>query len=212
MHADTGFPLTLAHVRSAPVSLLLAGVKSWLARENPVCLMHPHGFYVALLHCTEAEEWRFHMWPKGTRNVLGMPAFIHTHDRNLESRVLEGELTNILYDVREVTLGGRPLYTVEYGGDRYKSSTSNLLKRTDSRVETTIRCRETIRPGGMYCVEHHIFHEVVVPESRTTTTIVCMNRRSPGAVNVVGIDGYRAMISFARTERRAEHFLALIEE
>lgn len=85
MPADTGFPLTLAHVQSAPVFLLLAGVKPWLARENPVCLMHPHGFYVALLHFTEAEEWRFHTWPKGTRNVLGMSAFIHTHDRNVES-------------------------------------------------------------------------------------------------------------------------------
>ena len=36
----------------------------------------------------------------------GCPAFIHTHDRYVESRVLEGELTNIRYDVREVTLGG----------------------------------------------------------------------------------------------------------
>lgn len=210
MHADTGFPLTLAYVQSASAPLLLTGLKSWLARENPVCLMHPHGFYVVLLHCTGAEEWRFHIWPEGARNVVGMPAFIHTHDRHVESRVLQGELTNILYDVSEVTSGGQPLYIVKYDGDRYAASTSNLLRRTDRRVEPTVRLRETVGLGGMYRIERHTFHEAVVPENLTTITLVCMHRRSPGGVKVIGIDGYRAAITLVRAEHRAQNFLELI--
>jgi hypothetical protein len=80
MFVDLGFPLTLDYVRVAPVQELHAALKTWLERENPICLMHPHGFYVVLLGRDEKEEWRFHFWPKGPRTTLGMPAFIHTHD------------------------------------------------------------------------------------------------------------------------------------
>ncbi|MBA4142829.1 MAG: hypothetical protein H0X43_07450 [Nitrosospira sp.] len=139
-----------------------------------------------------------------------MPAFIHTHDRHIESRVLQGELTNILYDVGGVSFGGRPLYIVEYGGDRYASSTANLLRRTDRRLEPTVRRRESVGPGGMYRIERQTFHEAIVPENLTTITLVCMHSRSPGPVKVIGIDGYSEVIAFVRAEHRAQVFLKLI--
>jgi hypothetical protein len=49
MYADLGFPLMLDHVRTAPVPVLLAAVKKWLELENPICLMHLHGFYVVFV-------------------------------------------------------------------------------------------------------------------------------------------------------------------
>jgi len=206
MYADLGFPVTLDHVRSAPVSVLLAAVKRWLERENPACLMHPHGFFIVLLGRTETEEWRLHFWPQGPRSITGMPAFIHTHDRHVESRILQGQLTNILYDVAAVPTGGQPLYEVGYGGDRYASATSNFLRYATTRVQAIVRRRDTMRRGDKYYVERFAYHEAVVPEQLATSTLVCMHGRAPGAIRVVGLDGYPGTIAFTRAEHRAHAF------
>jgi len=42
---------------------------------------------------TQSEEWRLHFWHKGPRVVIGMPAFIHTHNCHVESRILKGQIT-----------------------------------------------------------------------------------------------------------------------
>jgi len=197
----------LDHVRTAPAPVLLASVKTWLERENPICLMHPHGFYVVLVGRTETEEWRFHFWPQGPRVISGMPAFIHTHDRHIESRVLQGQLTNILYDVAAVSTGGLPLYEVEYQGDRYASATSNFLRQATMRVQPTILRHDTMGCGDTYRVERHAYHEAVVPEELATSTLVCMHGRSPGTIMVVGLDGYPETIAFTRTEHHARAFI-----
>ena len=210
MYADLGFPLTWDHVRTAPVPSLLAAVKAWLKRENPICLMHPHGFYVVPLGRTETEEWRFHFWPEGSRTITGMPARIHTHDRHVESRVLQGQLTNILYDLAVVPAGGQPLYEVAYDGDRYAPATSNFLRRSTIRVQPIIRCRDTLERGDKYHVERHGYHEAVVPEQLATSTLVCMHGHSPGVVMVVGLAGYPETIAFRRAEHRALVFAAML--
>jgi hypothetical protein len=206
MCADLGFPLTLDHIRAAPAAVLLTAVKTWLERKDPICLMHPHGFYVVLLGRTEMGEWRFHFWPRGPRAIAGMPAFIHTHDRHVESRILQGQLTNTLYEVAEVPTGGQPLYEVGYGGDRYAPATSNFLRQTTTRVQPIIRRRDAMRCGDTYHVERHAYHEASVPEQLATSTLVCMHGRSPGAVMVVGLDGYPETIAFRRAEHRALAF------
>jgi len=207
MSANLQFPLTLDYVRTAPISALSAALTKWLAQTNPVCLLHPHGFYVVLLERNELEEWRFHFWPRGPRAVTRMPAFIHTHDRHVESRVLQGQLTNTLSEVAEVPSGGRPLYEVGYDGDRHASETSNVLRHTGTRVSSAILCHNTVQRGNTYHVELHAYHEVTVPNHVATSTLVCMHGRAPGAVMVVGLDGYPETIAFKRTERRADDFL-----
>jgi hypothetical protein len=202
MCADLGFSLTRDHVRTTPAPILLAAVKKWLERENPICLMHPHGFYVVLLGRNETEEWRFHFWPKGSRTIAGMPAFIHTHDRHIESRILQGQLTNILYDLITVPAGGQPLYQVSYDGDRYASATSNFLRQTTTRVQPIIRNRYTMGCGDMYHIERHVYHEAAVPVQLATATLVCMHGHSPGSVMVIGLNGYPETIAFRRVERR----------
>src|SRR3546814_15631072 len=98
MLADLGLPLEWSRVRTEPLPALRSAVRNWLTRKNPTCLIHPHGFYVVLLGRTESVEWRLHFWPKGQRVVTGMPAFIHTHNFHVESRILKGQITNILYN------------------------------------------------------------------------------------------------------------------
>ena len=65
----------------------------------------------------------------------------------------------------------------------------------------------TVQRGNTYHVERHAYHEVTVPNHVATSTLVCMHGRAPGAVMVVGLDGYPETIAFKRTERRADDFL-----
>jgi hypothetical protein len=203
MLADLGFPLTRDYVRTASVLFLRTEVKKWLKRENPICLKHPLGFYVALLGRNETEEWRFHFWPKESRAVIGIPPGIHTHDYRVESRILQGKLINTIYNVALVKTGGQPIYVVSYGGDRYASETSNYLRQTTERVEPTVQRRDTLHCGDMYHIESHTYHKVTVPEQLETSTLVCMHGRSSGPVRVVGLDGYPETISFKREHNRA---------
>lgn len=207
MFANHGLPLTFEYVHSTPVTELLSKVKAWVEQFDPICLMHPHGFYVVLLGRTDTEEWRFHYWPKGPRRILGMPAYIHTHNRHVCSRILEGQLTNVLYEVGEVETGGKPLYEVTYGGDRYLSTTSNGLLRTTARVIPVIQQRNTVRSGEIYTVERHAYHAAEVSEHIPTATLVCMHGDPMGGAKVVGLDGFPNAIYFKRTDIRASTLL-----
>lgn len=204
MRAETSIFLTHQQVRSTPTHVLLADLKAWLIRMNPGALLHPHGFHVVLLSRTDEEEWRLHFWPPGPRVVTGMPAFIHTHDRHVDSWVLQGRLTNILYDVQIVPAGGTPLYEVGYAGDRYRSMTSNILSRTAQRVQAGVLSEATMQPGDTYRVDRHDYHEAIVPDDVCTATLVRMHARAPGAVKVVGLDGFPETIAFRRTKLSTE--------
>ncbi|WP_231023140.1 hypothetical protein [Sphingomonas sp. IC-11] len=174
-------------------------IKRWLTRENPVCLRHPHGFYVALLKRGLDEEWRFHLWPKGPRVITGMPAFVHTHDSDVESRVLSGALTNTLYDIAHVSSEGQPLYQVGYSADRYLSTTRNWLENTGSRIIVCRREEQYVIPGKGYIVDADDFHEATISENCVTATLVRMTARRPATVYVAGVDGYASRIDFVRT-------------
>lgn len=206
MLAKFEFPLEWSRVRTEPLHSLRSAVKIWLTRANPTCLIHPHGFYVVLLGRTATEEWRLHFWPKGARIVAGMPAFIHTHNCHVESRILTGQITNILYNVTVESSGGHPLYEVHYSGDRYATATSNSLRQTGRRVHAAIQRRDTYKSGDVYSVERNAYHEAVVSEQSSTSTLVCMHGRLPGAVMVVGVDGYPQTIAFTRAEYHAQDF------
>lgn len=198
MRAEPNFPLELEYVREASPAQLMAEIRNWLVGTNPDCLIHPHGFFVVALKQTEIGDWRFHFWPAAERQIRGMPAFIHTHDRHVDSRILSGRLTNITYEIEMVKSGGLPLYEVGYGGNRYEKSTSNFLRKTNSEVTASIINIETLTTGQHYRIDRHVYHEARVDETSWCATIVLMHSRTPGAVNVVGCDGYPDEIAFTR--------------
>lgn len=210
MLADFGFPLEWSRVRAEPLPSLRSAIRTWLTRENPTCLIHPHGFYVVLLGRAESQEWRLHFWPNGPRVVTGMPAFIHTHNCHVESRILSGQLTNIIYNVTADPAGAQPLYEVDYSGDRYAASSSNRLQKTTTRVHAAIQRRNTYTCGDTYNIERNAYHEAVVAERDAASTLVCMHGRSSDSVMVVGLDGYPKTIAFTRAEYRALDFSELL--
>lgn len=203
MLADFGFPLEWSRVSTEPLPTLQSALKTWLKRARPSCLIHPHGFYVVHLGQAGTQEWRLHFWPEGPRTVTGMPAFIHTHNCHVESRILKGEVTNILYDVIADPAGAHPLYEVGYSGDRYAADTSNRLWKSTTRVNTVIRRQDIYTCGESYNIDRNAYHEAVVPVQTPTTTLVCMHGRSTTSVMVVGLDGYPQGIAFKRAEYRA---------
>ena len=207
MSGKLHFPLSLDYVRAAPLRELCSSLQEYLRYENPPCLLHPHGFYVVLLGRSEGEEWRFHLWPQLKLDITGMPAFIHTHDSHVDSRLLHGQLTNTVYEADTVTVGGYPLYQVGYNGDRYAPATSNFLQHTGTRVQPKLQYSRTFQSGDCYHVERHCFHEVRVLQHQVTSTLVCMHGRSAGAVRVIGLDGYPDAIAFTRVMRHARDFV-----
>lgn len=174
-------------------------IRRWLTKKDPVCLRHPHGFYVALLERGLDEEWRFHLWPNGPRIITGMPAFVHTHNCHVESRVLFGALTNILYDVADASSGGQPLYQVSYTADRYLPTTRNWLEDTGDRILSRAREEQYFAAGKDYKINAGDFHEARISESGVTATLVRMTERRPTSVYVAGLDGYARRIDFVRT-------------
>lgn len=207
MYADLGFDLTREYLHNAPVREVITAVRRWLYQNNPTCLMHPHGFYVVLLGRSETEEWRLHFWPKGKKIITGMPARIHTHNRHIESRVIQGKLINILYKLETAIAGGQPLYATNYLGDRYSPKTSNLLCKIGKYVHPVVQSREAVECGERYCVERNTYHEVVVSQHNATATLVCMHSCSSEPAMVIGLDGYSEKINFKRTTHRAIEFM-----
>jgi hypothetical protein len=208
MTADLAAILTAQYVQTATPSALLAHIRIWIKVAQPSSLIHPHGFLVLLLQRTDREEWRFHVWPQGTRLISGMPGRIHTHDKVVDSRILKGELTNVVYSVAGASTGGLPVYEVEYPSDKYDPRATNLLKRCAARVDASAISEQFIPAGERYSVPAHVFHQAVVPENVCTCTIVRMHSPTPGSVKVIGIDGYPDTIGLQRIECSAAETLA----
>ena len=202
--------LSLRQLRSLSPSCLMTIVRGWINDRDPICLMHPHGFWVVLLNRSEWDEWRFHYWPRGPRPTTGMPAMIHTHNKVVESRIVLGALNNIVYSLTHMEADGRPVYEVAYGGDKFAQKTSNVLKITDKRAKAIVKNKSILKQGDSYRVEPHTYHEAFVDEEVATATIVCMHSRVPGSAKVLGLASYPEEIVFRRCSRPASDLLRLM--
>ncbi|PLP87458.1 hypothetical protein CYD26_21395 [Pseudomonas sp. FFUP_PS_473] len=207
MHAELDELLTRERFLSCDRGTLLTTLKRWIALKNPACLIHPHGFFVMLLKRCEGEEWRLHLWLSDRGDDYGMPGRVHTHDKHVDSRILLGTLTNLQYSVSEADPGEFPLYEAHYQGDRYLKQTTNTLRKASTRVDLSMSGSSLMLAGESYRVERHTFHEAVPSAGLTTCTLVCMHSPAPGAIKVVGVDGYPDVLSFERSEHPSHLFL-----
>jgi len=137
-----------------------------------------------------------------------MPAPIHTHDKIVDSRVLLGELENIVYDVTPTQTGGLPVYEVTHVADKYSVDNKNLLIKTSERRIPRLGSRETITAGNCYTVPPHAFHEANVRNGLITCTIVRMHSQTPGPIQILGADGYPDTIEFKRASAPASDVIA----
>ncbi len=185
-------------IAARPVSEILEWVKCAIVENSLIATVHPLGFYVVKLPSPQSEDWRFHFWEKGERQLTGIPATIHNHDCVVESLVLIGSLTNMVYEIEPDRGGNFGLFAVYYGGDRYAPETQNKLVNTKVRVGAREICRSVIAVGESYLVERFSYHEAVVPEGQYTATLVRMFARVPGSVHVLGDPGGASDVEFNR--------------
>lgn len=136
-----------------------------------------------------------------------MPGRVHTHDKHVDSRILLGTLTNLQYSVIATDSGEFPLYEAHYQGDRYLKQTANTLRKASTRVDLSVSESSLMLPGDSYRIERHTYHEAVPSPGLTTCTLVCMHSPTPGAVKVVGVDGYPDELRFERSEHAGSLFL-----
>jgi len=212
MHAEIEAMLNIANLSRISTTQLRATLKSWLASADQDCLVHPHGFFVCHLRTVDGEDWRFHLWPEGERQLTGVPAMIHNHDTVVVSRILQGELTNVLYNVTPNQSGGLPVYEVQYLGNKYKRSSENQLIKSTRRVDLTVSSRITYVEGDAYSIARHIHHEAIVPVGTTTATLVCMHSRSDGPVEVIGRDDFPSTVSFQRNTIELGAVMAMLAD
>jgi hypothetical protein len=191
---------------------ILSSLTDWLSTTNPTCLIHPHGFFVVLLQRNSCEEWRLHIWPRGPRQITGMPAFIHTHNCHVESRVLYGQLVNAMHEICHTTNLGAPLYEVVYKGDRYSKNSKNFLIHDGTRVVNTIIENTLVDAGCVYHVPRNAWHEAVVRSDTITVTIARMHDRTNDPVFLIGQDGYLPEIEFERTSAPVAKIKEILRE
>ena len=199
MCVDFDFPISLRMDYSVSPSVLMQRFKSWLKTKNTTHLIHPLGFWIVLLKRSDTEEWRFHFWPPGEANVQGMPATIHTHDREVESRVVLGTITNTLYREMDTAQAKLPVYEVCYGGDRFVQGTANLLRNTGRLTAVSPTAERVLKVGDRYRVAAHTLHQVVAERSVAAATIVRTHSSIPGTAKVIGLPGFPNRMMFQRS-------------
>ena len=208
MSDDFTSRLSTDYIRVVSADKLLEEICSWASSTTSVATKHPYGFWVILLRRTEAEEWRFHLWGRNRQPTNSMRAPIHTHDKIVDSRVLLGELDNVVYDVTPTQTGGFPIYEATHMADKYRPDNKNLLIKTLERRIPRIAFRKTITVGDCYTVPAHTFHEANVRDEFITCTIVQMHSQTAGPVQILGADGYPDIIEFTRASAAACEVIA----
>lgn len=208
MSDDFPSKLSSDYVAAVAPNELLKEIRNWGASTASVATKHPYGFWVILLHQTDTEEWRFHLWAENRPPTDGMPAPIHTHDKIVDSRVLLGELQNVAYDVTPVQRGGLPVYEARHSADKYTAQNKNILIKTVERRAVIVNINRIMVSGESYSVPAHSFHEAKVCDGLFTCTIVRMHSRIPGSVQILGADGYPDIIEFRRASAPVAEVIA----
>ncbi|MGE8518262.1 MAG: hypothetical protein ACN6OM_16730 [Alcaligenes nematophilus] len=142
-------------------------------------LWHPLGFSSCIIKKEqEGKTLRVHFWPPNERRTKNPDWPIHTHAYALSSLILDGQLTDIQY---EVEAGDEyNVYSVTY------SNGNSEIFRTNAGLKI-ISKKSAIRSAGeQYRVERGIFHQSFVEFGKSTVTLVSLSEHSDEAPLVLG--------------------------
>ena len=187
---------TRAIVRAMIASRLADGAEgSW----------HPYGFHVSRLLEQGAAAVRLHVWPAGRRRRQVPDWPIHSHPWQLQSHVLCGSLRNIAYGVSDGgSAAAHRLYTVAYDGSY------SVLRRTSTRVSTTLLHTERQTAGGWYDVPEGSFHATEVDQGFSATIVLTVRTGSEQPF-VVGDEDGNAEYRFERQPSTRDEVVALYQ-
>jgi hypothetical protein len=132
---------------------------------------HPLGFVRVPLPglCDSISDVNLHIWPPGLKLNDGND--IHYHVFQMRSRVLAGGLTDIQYGDQEVsrdTEGSLWQYRVSYD----HANADHVMQNSGISVALSELRRETLGPGGKYCVPRGVYHRTELLPNVLTLTLI----------------------------------------
>jgi len=132
---------------------------------------HPLSFIILKL----GDNIKLHIWPD-TKRALSPEVSIHSHQHDLISFILTGEITNLTYKVKGNENGNFAIYNGSYE-DNYET---RILTKTQNRVECELINKVTYKTGDSYQVNHYDYHTSFVPTNKfTSTLVVTLGRKNP---------------------------------
>ncbi|WP_124853465.1 hypothetical protein [Micromonospora arida] len=141
---------------------------------------HPTGFAVFHLGDLGAEQkLRLHIWLAGHRPTLANHPHIHSHHWELDSLVLAGTYTDILFQID--TENGMPYFLHEYA-DGHSVTPRGVVKLRQV-------AHRTVHTGKFHHIPIGVLHETRVPADASVATLVIMGK--PQQVDMMLAGGTR---------------------
>ncbi len=128
---------------------------------------HPLGFiYSKLFEFPNSNTLRLHIWDK-ERWYQEPLMDIHNHYYTVNSYIISGKMTNILYKLNP---DKEPNYAVYVGS--YNSKSERTLKKTDKKLHAEISEIQEIETGNLYHITTDKLHSSSIPMDKFTCTLV----------------------------------------
>ena len=155
--------------------------------------LHPYGFYIWKLGGSDSGySLRLHVWLPHTRPRQKPDWPPHSHNANLFSLLLMGEVENHEWNWRTDPGGGQVLYEVGYQCDQ------SVLRKTGEYGATTDLTISKFHQGQSYCVPSGQIHASEVARERATVTLVLLSEDAIGSSMVVGSRDGHSSYTFDR--------------
>lgn len=168
----------LKNLRTSFNSLVKTFEKTNLLEGN--VFFHPLGFaYTELFVFSNRDAIRINIWST-VRHPQTPSMEIHDHFYNINSFVIAGKLTNIVYDVSAVS----PNHSVYKG--TFDSAEGRTLKRTEECLNAEISSTQIINQGDFYYLPKGSLHSSYVPPKEFTCTFVLASQRDSSTSRILG--------------------------
>ena len=144
--------------------------------------LHPYGFHIWKIETPPAFEFslRLHAWISELRQRQSPDWPPHSHNSDLHSLVMEGEVSNYTWGWLPSKVGDRSLYEVGYDGNL------STLTKTEERGFLYDGCIHKIARLQNYLVPMQQIHASEVRPEASAVTLVLLSRKSVGSPKVIG--------------------------
>ena len=200
-------------LQTADLGELKNDLRAWLEVDlGGECTAHPLGFFLFRVWTTDAVTLRLHYWPAKLRPQPVALTPIHDHVWHLRSRVLLGQLTNIVVEVEDQRSGEYDLGVIT------QIDRQDAVSPTDRRVAIRREIRSIHAAGDYYELVPGIFHFTEVPDNNATATIVrseVMQSGGPRTLLPHGVGGHspeRHVLEVVDRERVARELALLFTD
>lgn len=147
--------------------------------------IHPYGFYIwKLPEISPKYSLRVHVWLPEIRRRQQPDWPPHSHNSNLYSFIISGQITNFTWSWEADDAGVNQIYEVGYEGGLSK------LTKTAMIGNLTTEQKHTYLSPSSYLVPAGVYHASEVDRHASAVTVVLLDNKTDGPSRVIGlVDG-----------------------